>query len=140
MKVVARRKVSATNRMGGYVHDVEIEGGHTIVVDEPTYVEGGTDAGPSPTRLVAAGLAGCIAVTMEMYAAHKGWDVGDVEVEVDVAYEDYSPGSFAVTLRLPDGLSEEQKQRLTVIARKCPVHKVLAGETPVTVSDRVEGL
>lgn len=126
--------------MGGYVHDIEIEGGHTIVVDEPTYVEGGTDAGPSPTRLVAAGLAGCIAVTMEMYAARKGWDVGDVEVEVDVAYEDYAPRSFAVILRLPDGLSEEQKQRLTVIARKCPVHKVLAGETPVTVSDRVEAL
>jgi putative redox protein len=126
--------------MGGYIHDVEIEGGHTIVVDEPTYVEGGTDAGPSPTRLVAAGLAGCIAVTMEMYAARKGWDVGDVEVEVDVAYEDYTPRSFAVTLRLPGELSEEQKQRLTVIARKCPVHKVLAGETPVTVCDRVEAL
>jgi putative redox protein len=133
VKVIARRRE-------GYRHDVEIEGGHTIVVDEPAYVEGGTDAGPSPTRLVAAALASCIAVTMEMYAARKGWDVGDVEVEVDVEYEDFAPRSFAVTLHLPDELSEEQKQRLTVIARKCPVHKVLAGETPVTVSDRVEAL
>jgi putative redox protein len=133
MKVVARRRE-------GYVHDVEIEGGHTLVTDEPMFVEGGTDVGPSPTRLVAAGLAGCVAVTMEMYAARKGWDIGPVEVDVDVGYEDFAPRSFEVTLRLPAGLSDEQKERLTVIARKCPVHKVLAGETPVTVSDRIASL
>jgi len=34
----------------------------------------------------------------------------------------------------------EQRDRLLVIAGKCPVHKVLARETPVTVSDRVETL
>ena len=133
MKVTARRRQ-------GYLHEIEIEGRHTLVVDEPTSVEGGTDAGPSPTRLVAAGLAGCVAVTTEMYAARKGWDIGPVEVDVDVEYEGFAPHSFAVTLRLPAGLSDEQKERLTVVARKCPVHKVLAGETRVTVSDRVEEL
>jgi putative redox protein len=133
MKVVARRR-------DGYVHDVEIEGGHTIVVDEPAFVEGGTDAGPSPTRLVAAGLAGCTAVTIEMYAARKGWDVGAVEVDVDVEYEDFAPLSFAVTLRLPAELSEEQRQRLLAVAGKCPVHKLLTGETKVAISDRVEDL
>jgi putative redox protein len=133
VKVVARRR-------RGYVHDVEIEGGHTLVVDEPAYVEGGTDAGPSPTRLVAAGLAGCTAVTIEMYAARKGWDVGPVEIDVDVKYEDFAPLSFAVTLRLPDGLSEEQRLRLLAVAAKCPVHKLLTGETNVAISDRVEDL
>jgi putative redox protein len=133
MKVVARRRE-------GYVHDVEIEGGHTLVIDEPAFVEGGTDAGPSPTRLVAAGLASCVAITTEMYAAHKGWDIGAVEVDVDVEYENFLPRSFAVTLRLPAGLSDEQRERLTAVARKCPVHKLLTGETTVTVSDRVEDL
>lgn len=133
MKVVARRRQ-------GYVHDVEIEGGHTLVVDEPAFVEGGTDAGPSPTRLVAAGLAGCTAVTIEMYAARKGWDIGAVEVDVDVEYDEFAPLSFAVNLRLPTGLSEEQRKRLLAVAAKCPVHKLLAGETPVTISDRIEEL
>ncbi|HMJ72490.1 MAG TPA: OsmC family protein [Solirubrobacterales bacterium] len=133
MKVVARRRE-------GYVHDVEIEGDHTIVVDEPAFVEGGTDAGPSPTRLVAAGLAGCTAVTIEMYAARKGWDVGAVEVEVDVEYEDFAPLSFAVTLRLPAGLSEEQRLPLLAVAARCPVHKLLSGETKVVISDRIEDL
>jgi putative redox protein len=132
VKVVARRRE-------GYTHEVEIEGGHTLVVDEPIEA-GGSDAGPSPTRLVAAGLAGCIAVTIEMYAARKGWEVGQVEVDVDVEYADLAPVSFAVTLRLPAELSEEQRERLLVVARKCPVHKLLAGETSVLVSDRVEAL
>jgi putative redox protein len=133
VRVVARRRE-------GYVHDVEIEGGHTVVIDEPAFVEGGTDAGPSPTRLVAAGLAGCTAVTMEMYAARQGWDVGAVEVDVDVEYDAFAPLSFAVTLRLPAGLSEEQRQRLLAVAAKCPVHKLLAGETEVVISDRIEDL
>jgi len=133
MKVVARRR-------DGYVHDVEIEGGHTLVVDEPAFVEGGTDAGPSPTRLVAAGLAGCTAVTIEMYAARKGWDIGAVEVDVDVEYRDFAPLSFAVTLRLPPGLSDEQRERLLAVAGKCPVHKLLAGETEVVIADRIEVL
>ncbi len=137
MRVVARRKATGANRNLGYIHDVEIDGGHTLVIDEPAFVEGGTDAGPSPTRLVAAGLAGCTAVTMEMYAARKGWDVGAVQVDVDVEYDDFVPHSFAVTLRLPAGLSEEQRRRLLAVAGKCPVHKLLAGETPVTISDHI---
>jgi putative redox protein len=133
VKVVARRRE-------GYVHDVEIEGGHTLVIDEPASVDGGTDVGPSPTRLVAASLASCVAVTMEMYAARKGWDLGRIEVDVDAEYEDFAPRSFAVTLRLPAELSAEQKERLLVIARKCPVHKLLASEMPITVSDRIASL
>jgi putative redox protein len=133
MKVLARRRE-------GYVHDVEIEdGAHELVVDEPR-AAGGTDAGPAPTRLVAAGLASCIGVTMEMYAKRKGWEIGAVEVQVDVEYEGYVPTSFAATIRLPAGLSEEQRQRLLVVARKCPVHKLIAAETTVTVSDRIEAL
>jgi putative redox protein len=136
VKVVARRKVSEANRMGGYAHEVEIEDGHKLVVDEPL-AAGGTDTGPSPTRLVAAGLAGCVAVTMEMYAERKGWDIGAVEVDVDVGYEGFAPNSFAVALRLPTELSDEQRQRLLAVARKCPVHKLLAGEAEVVVSDRI---
>jgi putative redox protein len=132
VKVVARR-------IDGYAHDVEIEGGHTIRVDEPTAADG-TDTGPSPTRLVAAGLASCIAITIEMYAERKGWDLGGVEVDVDVEYEGFVPLSFAVTLRLPAELSDEQRERLRGVARKCPVHKLLTGETSVMVLNQIEAL
>jgi putative redox protein len=130
MRVIARRHT-------GYAHDVEIEGGHTIRIDEPV-AAGGSDTGPSPTRLVAASLAGCVAVTIEMYAERKGWGVGLVEVDVDVEYEGYVPLSFAVTLRLPGELSDEQRERLLVVARKCPVHKLIAGEAEVVIADEIE--
>jgi putative redox protein len=137
MKVLARRKVSGANRILGFAHDVEIEGGHTVRIDEPEGA-GGTDTGPSPTRLLAASLAACVAVTVEMYAARKGWDVGAVEVEIDAAYDDYVPRSFDVTLRLPAGLEEDQLQRLLTIAGKCPVHRALAGDGEISVTDRIE--
>lgn len=130
VRAVARRRE-------GFVHDVEIEdGAHRLVVDEPV-VAGGTDAGPAPTRLVAAALASCTAITMEMYAERKGWDIGQVEVDVDVEYDGYVPSAFATTIRLPAGLDGEQRERLLRVAEKCPVHKVIAGQTEVPISDRM---
>jgi putative redox protein len=132
VKVVARRTA-------GYAHDVEIEDGHVIRIDEPA-AAGGTDAGPAPTRLLAASLAGCTAITIEMYAERREWEVGQVEVDVDVEYRDGAPQSFAVTLRLPSELSDEQRKRLLVVAGKCPVHRLIAGETEVTIADKIETL
>jgi putative redox protein len=130
VRVVARR-------LDGYAHEVEIEGGHTLVVDEPQEA-GGTDTGPRPTLLLAASLASCTAITIEVYAEHKDWDVGSIEVDVDVEYEGAVPSTYAVALKLPPELSDEQRQRLLTIAAKCPVHKVLVGEASVTVAERLE--
>jgi putative redox protein len=130
-KVIARRRK-------GFAHDVEIEGGHKLVSDEPESA-GGADEGPSPTRLLAASLAACTAITIEMYAERKQWDLDEVEVEVDMEYGRPSvPKSFNVVIRLPKGLSEEQIARLQAIAGHCPVHRALSHETEVTVLDSVE--
>jgi putative redox protein len=131
--------VSVTaRRREGFTHEVEIEGGHRLVLDEPREA-GGADQGPSPTRTLAAALAACTAITTEMYAKRKGWELGDVEVAVEMEYGPSAvPQSFVVTLRLPPGLSDEQVERLGVIATKCPVHRALSHEREVTITDRVE--
>ena len=130
MRAVARRR-------DGYAHDVEIDGGHSMLVDEPESA-GGTDRGPSPTRLLGAALASCIAITMEMYADRKGWDLLEVEVVVETEIEKVVPVRFDVTLRLPKSLTEDQLDRLKTMAARCPVHKALAHERDVTIVDRVE--
>jgi putative redox protein len=127
VRAVARRR-------DGFIQEVEIEDGHRVIVDEPLEA-GGENAGPSPTRLVAAGLASCIAITMEMYARRKGWDLGDTEVGVDAVYESFVPTSFTASVRLRDGLDDEQRERLLAVARKCPVHRILSAETAVTISE-----
>lgn len=130
-------KVTARRRQG-YTHDVEIQGGHNLVIDEP-HEAGGANQGPSPTRTIAAALAACAAITLEMYAARKGWDVGELEVGVEMEYGDASvPKSFVVTLHLPADLTEDQVESLTTIAGKCPVHRLLAHDREVTITDRVE--
>lgn len=129
MKAVARRQGRT------FKHVVNV-GTHGVTIDEPREA-GGDDEGPEPQELLAASLASCTAVTMEMYAARKGWDLGDVEVEVDYTPADRgSPTRFNLTLRLPADLSDEQVDRLRVIAGKCPVHRTLDGD--VLFQERVE--
>ena len=131
IRVVARRR-------DGYTHEVETDSGHTVVIDEPVD-RGGADLGPSPTRAAAAGLAACTAITCEMYAAIKGWELGAVECEVEI---DQGQGSrfeeITVTLRVPEKLTDEQRDRLLMIAGKCPVHRALSGETALVIRDRIE--
>ena len=108
-------------------HDVKVRR-HTITSDEPKD-HGGEDAAPSPQELLAASLASCTAITMEMYAQRKGWDIGDVSVDVD--YEPAQRGSptrFTMTVNFPKELPEDQRERLMQIGAKCPVHRVLEGE------------
>jgi putative redox protein len=126
-------KVRARRRQG-LTHEVEVEGGHRLTVDEPVEV-GGADAGPGPTELLSMSLASCTAITMQMYAARKEWELGDVEVAVEVSYEGLAPSSYVVSFRLPSALSDEQRERMVVVAHKCPVHKVIAAQMPVVVTD-----
>jgi putative redox protein len=120
---------------GKLVQEVTIRG-HELTADEPKD-EGGDDEGPSPQELLAASLASCTAITMEMYAQRKGWDVGDMSV--DVNYEPAQRGSptrFEMVVKMPKELPEDQRQRLMQIAAKCPVHRTLEGE--VMFDERVE--
>jgi putative redox protein len=126
-------KVSA-KRDRGYAHTVSVRG-HTLVVDE-SEASGGTDTGPSPTELLALSLASCTAITVEMYAARKGWEVGALEVEVDYQFDAPGRGRYDVLLKLPGELSSEQVERLLSIAGKCPVHRALTGD--IEIRDRAE--
>ena len=110
-----------------FQHDVEIRE-HHVHADEPED-NGGEDTGPSPQELLAGSLASCTAITIEMYARRKGWNIGDVTV--DVNYEPAQRGSptrFEMAIRLPKELPEDQRERLMQIAAKCPVHRTLEGE------------
>jgi putative redox protein len=128
MKATAKRRK-------GYAHSLTARH-HTLVADEPERV-GGADAGPTPQELLALSLASCTAITIEMYADRKGWDVGTVEVEVDCELDSKGGCSrFDLLLRLPNGLSEEQVERLKEISGRCPVHRTLKGD--VEIAERVE--
>jgi putative redox protein len=130
MKAVARRT-------GKFRHMVDVRE-HHVSIDEPIE-QGGEDSAPSPQEMLAASLASCTAVTMEMYAQRKGWDLGYVEVECSYTpAERGCPTRFDLVLRLPEDASDEQVERLRIIAAKCPIHRTLDGE--VMFHERVERL
>jgi putative redox protein len=130
MKATARRTARTA-----FTHRIDIRQ-HQVLADEPND-RGGEDDGPSPQELLAAALASCTAVTIEMYAKRKGWDIGQIEVQCEYTpAERGCPTNFKTVLRLPNDCTEEQIERLQVIAAKCPVHRTLDGE--VIFSERVE--
>jgi putative redox protein len=122
-------------RLKGWEHEVEIRG-HRLTTDEPEE-DGGADAGPRPTELLAAALASCTATTIEMYAGRKEWELGDVEVETHFETPSSPDGpSFKTEIRVSAALSDDQRERILVIAGKCPVHKTLAADG-VQLSDEL---
>jgi len=128
---------ATSTRAGTFRQSIKIRD-HQLTVDEPLD-QGGEDTGPSPLELLAASLASCTAITMEMYAQRKGWDVGDVEVACDYTpAERGCPTRFNLVMRFPESLDDETVERLRIIAAKCPVHRTLDGE--VMFDERVERL
>ena len=127
-------RATATQR-SKFTHDVSVRK-HRMTADEPEDL-GGEDMGPSPQELLAASLASCTAITMEMYAKRKGWNIDGMAVECD--YQPAERGAvtrFELVMKMPAHLSEEQIRKLQVIAAKCPVHRTLEGE--VAFDERIE--
>jgi putative redox protein len=116
--------MTATARLrDGLTHDVDVNGRHVIVTDEPASL-GGQDIGPAPHELLPATLASCVSTMVAMYAARQGWPMSDLAVEVD--YDTSSvPRRFDVRVLLPDGLSDQQIARLRRVADQCPVRRAL---------------
>ncbi len=126
---------ASARRSANFSHTVTVRD-HQLTIDEPR-LRGGDDEGPSPEELLAASLATCTAITIEMYAQRKGWDLGPIEVDAQFSpAEKGHPPRFDVVLRLPAQLSDEQVASLRVIGAKCPIHRTLDGE--VMFSERIE--
>lgn len=125
---------ATTRRVGNTLrHEVDVNGRHSIVTDEPESL-GGTDAGPAPHELLPAALAACVATMIALYAERRGWDIGDSVVDVD--YDtDSAPRRMAVSVNLPDHLTPDQLRRLEHVAESCPLRQAL--EAGFTFEERV---
>ena len=111
---------------------------HTWTIDEPL-AAGGTNAGPTPYDLLAAALGGCTAMTLHFYAKREGLPLEGVELTVshdrkhaqdcaDCVTRGGYIHHFEVKLDLRGPLTDDQKQKLLGVARRCPVYKTLTSE------------
>jgi putative redox protein len=119
-----------THRGSGPLQQVIEIGPHRLLTDAPVEA-GGEASGPQPHDLLAAALAACTTLTVNLYARRKGWQLDEVLVSVKHGQEG---AAYALhrSIRYVGQLSEDEKARLTEIANKCPVHKTLSGQIQIT--------
>jgi uncharacterized OsmC-like protein len=121
----------------------EVEAGpFQFVMDEPAEAGGGGE-GPTPYDMLASALGSCTAMTLHFYARREKLPLEGVDVSVshdrqhvkdcmDCSTPQGYIHRFRVELRLlGDQLTDEQKQKLLVIAGRCPVAKTLQAEIKI---------
>ncbi len=127
--VASARSVPGTLRQ-----EILVGGRFRLDTDEPVAL-GGEGSAPAPHELLPAALAACAGTTIAMYARTKGWQLG--QVEVDVVYEHKTvPRSCEVTIRVDGPLSDDQLARLEKVAASCPVQRAIEGG--IAFTDRIE--
>jgi len=122
-----------THRGAGALQQVIEIGPHQLLTDAPV-ASGGAASGPEPHDLLAAALAACTTLTVNLYARRKDWALDEVKVSVRHGQEG---GAYVLhrAIRFIGALGEEEKARLLDIANKCPVHKTLSGQIRITTEE-----
>jgi putative redox protein len=98
----------------------------TFVMDEPDNIEG-KDLGPDPYSTLLASLAGCTLSTLRMYIDRKGWDIPEINISLNLSQENTPELTTTIsrTITFSNEIEEDIKNRLLIIAEKCPVSKIL---------------
>jgi len=107
---------------------------HYTVLDRPLE-KGGGDTGPTPIEYLLSAIAGCVAMTLRVYLENKDWNVGNITVEVSKKEKLTQAGIENVIIEeisFENEISEVKKTQLLKVASKCPVVKMIKGETKVT--------
>ena len=128
------RRVTARLGPQGYAIDISA-GPFPLRADEPGD-RGGTDTGPTPHQLVAAGLASCTAMTLRMYAVRHALPLDGAQVAVvEGRAQDPARGpiAFEVHVSLPASLDPASHEALMAVAARCPVHQTLVKGAEVTL-------
>ena len=124
-----------TARIDGGFHTRIAARAHGINADEPLSLNG-TDRGMTPYELLLASLSSCMAMTMRMYADHKGWPLEKATVQLRTApsrdpdTDVRTSGARSFTrierhIELAGALTDEQRARIIEIADRCPVKRNL---------------
>ena len=109
---------------------------HFLAIDEPV-AAGGDDNGPTPVEYLLTAIGGCVSITLRMYSERKGWDVGKITVNISQKEEKTPEGikkSLVEEISFENEITEDQKTKLLEIAGKCPVAKMIKGETEIVSS------
>jgi len=134
--------------MEGKFQQTVLAGKHRLFADEPESY-GGMDSGPSPYDYLSISLGACTGMTLRMYAARKGLELGRISVDVshakihaqdcvecDEARQQSNTriDRFSRTIFIEGGVPAGLEEKILEIADKCPVHKTLEASSVVATA------
>ncbi|MDL5514265.1 OsmC family protein [Arenibacter sp. M-2] len=123
-------KINIKNLPLGY-QSVISNGKHAILGDEPVSSKG-TDLGFSPVELLLAGISMCKVATIRNVARRKGWEIGEVDAQLEQKAVRQPNGTFKTTvasnIQIQGNITEEQRDLLVQEADNCYVTRLVRGE------------
>jgi putative redox protein len=107
----------------------------SFFMDEPTNIEG-QDLGPDPYTALLSSLAGCTLSTLRMYIDRKGWNIPEINIALNMSQENDAELTTTIsrTISFPAAIEEDIKNRLLIIAEKCPVSKILKNKIVINTT------
>jgi putative redox protein len=115
--------VIGTKRVHNYTFEVN-SAGHSIPVDVTTAL-GGDNSAPDPHDYMQIALAGCTAITLQMYAQRKEIPLESSDIKIQITQEGSENKILRQIKLLGPALTEDQRLDLLRVANKCPIHLFL---------------
>jgi putative redox protein len=113
--------------------------GHEVRVDQPL-AAGGTDAGPTPSELLVASLATCVAYCAGQYLERHSLSRTGFAVHAEYRMTDRPPvrvASIHLRVIVPAGVPVGLVRPLRSVVSHCTVHNTL--REPPTVDIQIDG-
>jgi len=109
--------------------------GHAMLTDQAV-ADGGTDAAATPTELLVASLASCVAFYTGRYLVRHGLDRAGLAVTAEFALAAGRParvGAIRLRITVPGGVPPQRTGALLAVASHCTVHNTLRQQPDVSI-------
>jgi len=109
--------------------------GHMLLADQPAR-SGGQDAAPTPTELLVAALASCVAFYAGRYLVRHGLEREGLHVTAEFTMAADRParvGAIGLRIVVPGGVPAERRAALLAVASHCTVHNTLRQEPGIAI-------
>ncbi|MES2769626.1 MAG: OsmC family protein [Bdellovibrionota bacterium] len=128
--------VESAKHVGGLAYDIKLP--EFLIRVDVKEKQGGANSAPDPHDYLEAALAGCTAITVQMYANRKGIPLESVDVKISITKEGKEGNEITREVKFKGNLTEEQKTMLLAIAEKCPIHHFLVRGANIRTTQMVE--
>lgn len=109
--------------------------GHGLLVDQRV-ADGGRDAAATPTELLVASLASCVAFYTGRYLLRHGLDRAGLAVTAGFTMAAGRPaqvGTVRLRITVPGGVPPQRTDALLAVASHCTVHNTLRQQPDVSI-------